>query len=75
MTEITEAQRLQAAHRAQDRSEPDTSIGEDEQNVVIDGVRICHDCLHFDESHSIPDPNNSLSYGMGNCGNCTECQA
>jgi hypothetical protein len=73
MVTITELQRARAQQRAMLRNAPDTEIGEDDQNVVVDGIKICHDCIHVDESHSIADPNGDLGYGGGNCGNCTEC--
>lgn len=41
--------------------------------VVIDGEQICHDCYHVEQEHSIADPKGVLCYGMGSCGNCTEC--
>jgi hypothetical protein len=49
------------------------SEGDEQGYVVVDNLRICGDCLHTADVHSISDPNSELCYGMGNCGNCVDC--
>jgi len=39
-----------------------------------DGKRHCSDCGHLAvESHTRPDPDGTLAYGDGRCGDCLEC--
>jgi hypothetical protein len=64
---ITTAQQVRAAYLALTREDETIPY------VVVDGISICHDCLHEETSHSISDPKGLLGYGMGNCGNCVGC--
>ena len=43
------------------------------ENPIYDTEGLCLDCRHAEASHSRPDPEGILNYGMGSCGNCLEC--